>query len=1110
MDRHVLFAGRALRAAVTATAFALLALPVPSHAQAVRGTLLGSISDGSGSSVPGATVTATDQGTSISSNTVTNQDGFYTFPNLKDGIYRVEAELAGFKKIVRENVRVDVNTTIRVDLTLEAGAITEVLTVSADPPPLQADRADTGRVIQGEQITAMPLGFGRNFQGMVATVPGASRPFKPHSDFFNSQDSLSSNVNGQSRLANNVQIEGVDNNHRTGLLTVLIPSAEALETVSVATSNYDAEFGRAGGAITNVTLKSGTNQFKGSGFYFGNTEGTIATNPFVDRTLPKERQKADTAYHQGGFTLGGPIIRNRLFFFGDYLRTSDDLGRINRYTIPTEAMRNGDFSASTVPIFDPLTGDPATGVGRTQFPGNVIPADRISPIARRILANVPLPNVAGAALGQVNYQDATVRERRTDGFDVKFNYQLSPKDQMSIRYSFQRPTVFEPGNYADGVFGGPYQGGFVGTGINKTQSAAGNWTRTLTNTFVMDARFGVSTYHNEAVSAGAGLTTASDVGIPGANLDEFTAGMTAINLQGYSNPTVGFVNSLPWNRGETTYTAAVTLTKLQGNHSIKFGGDYRHNSDYLLQTQDQGGSRGFYTFNGGATGVPSIAATQNNVGNSLAAFLLDRPSQAGRDLAVIDKPGTVYSSVFTFIHDKWQVSPKMTVDLGLRHEYYTPFVGITRQGGLSNYDPATNQLQVSGYGDIPDNLGLQSNWGNINLRTGVSYRIDDRQVVRAGYGSSTIPFGDNTYAYNFPVKQNNQFSAANAFIPPPGISMAGGFPAPVVAQIPSNGLIDAGADARLRNGAYAYFPTDLKEGLLHSWNVAYQREIGGNFTAEVAYVANHGQDIIQRLDLNAGYTLGAGNAGRPQFAQFGRTASVTAFLPYHTDYQSMQVKVDRRFRNGFLITNSYTLGKGESYAGDDANGSITTPIDIERSWGRTANDRKHTFVSSFVYGLPFQKEGWLGAVANGWQISGLFTAQSGIALDITADGALLNTPGNQQRPDMLREPEILGNIGGGQTWFDITAFAAPAPNTFGNLTRAGSGVNGLGYVNLDASLVKKVALGSRFAEFRVDAFNVTNSLHANNPGTAFGSATFGQITGAFDPRLIRFGLRFVF
>jgi hypothetical protein len=309
-------------------------------------------------------------------------------------------------------------------------------------------------------------------------------------------------------------------------------------------------------------------------------------------------------------------------------------------------------------------------------------------------------------------------------------------------------------------------------------------------------------------------------------------------------------------------------------------------------------------------------------------------------------------------------------------------------------------------GSLEDRGLVKPDYNNFAPRVGIVYKLDEKTVLRGGYGVSIIPFPDNQYAFNFPVKQNNQFNAANAFIPPPGISMSAGFPAPAVAQIPSNGRIDAGADPRLRNGAYFYFPTDLKEGLLHSWNVAYQRELGANFTAEVAYVANHGQDIIQRLDLNAGYTLGAGNAGRPQFAPFGRTSSVTAFLPYHTDYQSMQVKVDRRFRNGFLITNSYTLGKGESYDGGDSNGSISTPIDIERSWGRTVNDRLHTFVSSFVYGLPFQKEGWVGALVNGWQMSGIFTGQSGLALDITMDGALLNTPGNTQRPDLVGDPDV--------------------------------------------------------------------------------------------------------
>ena len=225
--------------------------------------------------------------------------------------------------------------------------------------------------------------------------------------------------------------------------------------------------------------------------------------------------------------------------------------------------------------------------------------------------------------------------------------------------------------------------------------------------------------------------------------------------------------------------------------------------------------------------------------------------------------------MFAFVHDKWQVSPKLTVDLGLRHEYYTPLVGIQKQGGLSNYDPSNNTLRVSGYGDVDNAIGVKSNWRNFNPRLGLSWRFNDKTVARAGYGMSTAPFGDNTYAFNFPVKQNNQFTAANAFIPPAGVSMAAGFPAPVVADIPSNGIIDVGADPRLRNASYVYFPSDLKEGQIHSWNVAFQREIGYNFTAEVAYVGNHGQDIIQRLDLNAGYVLGADDLGRPQFASTG-------------------------------------------------------------------------------------------------------------------------------------------------------------------------------------------------------------------------------------------------
>ena len=329
----------------------ILIIPSLVSAQAVTGTLLGNITDSTGASVPGATVTATEVQTNISRSTTTNEAGYYLFASLTNGTYEVSAELTGFKKIVRKDVRVDVNTTVRVDLSLEVGRLTEDVIVAAETPVLQTDRTDTGRLLESKMIAEIPLTFNRNFQSVLLIVPGTTRPHREHSQFFNSQDSLAVEVNGQPRLANNTLIEGLDNNHRTGLLQVIIPAADALETVSVTTSNYDAEFGRSGGAVTNVTIKSGTNDLRGSVFTFGNTEATNASDYL---TFPKV--KPPTKFWNGGFTLGGPIVRNKLFFFGDYQRTIDNLGYVVRSTIPTMAMRNGDFSAVPTRIYDPLTG----------------------------------------------------------------------------------------------------------------------------------------------------------------------------------------------------------------------------------------------------------------------------------------------------------------------------------------------------------------------------------------------------------------------------------------------------------------------------------------------------------------------------------------------------------------------------------------------------------------------------------------------------------------------------------------------------------------------------------------------------------------------------------
>ena len=338
-------------------------------------------------------------------------------------MYRVEGELVGFRKFTRDNVEVNVNTTVRVDIALTVGQLEESVMVTGEAPMLQTDRTDTGRIIESSQITQLPLAFNRNFQGALAIVPGASRPFRPHSEFYNSQDSLSSNINGQERQSNAVQLEGSDNSDNGGNLAFMIPSAEAIETVAVTTSNYDAEFGRAGGAVTNVTLKSGTNQFAGSLFTFGNTEATMARNPFS--TLPV----ADSTYVQAGFTLGGPIKRNRLFFFGDYVRTNDDSGRLTQGHVPEPAFRNGDFSAAPTRIYDPATGN-ADGSGRTPFPNNQIPANRISPIARDLISKIPMPNIPGALLGGNNYESPYVREKRTNQFDIKLTYQLCERQPV--------------------------------------------------------------------------------------------------------------------------------------------------------------------------------------------------------------------------------------------------------------------------------------------------------------------------------------------------------------------------------------------------------------------------------------------------------------------------------------------------------------------------------------------------------------------------------------------------------------------------------------------------------------------------------------------------------
>lgn len=1016
-------------------------------------------------------------------------------------------ELQGFRKTVREGLDVLVNSTLRADVELQPGGVSEVVNVTGEVALLQTDRTDTGRKIETRQLADLPLAYNRNFQSLLNLVPGATRSFRPHSEFFNVQDSLSTRVNGQSRLANNVQLEGVDNNQRTGLLTAMIPPIEALQTVDVTTSNYEAELGRAGGAVTNVNFKSGTNEMHGSVFEFNRVSRLGARNFFA-------LSKPVTTVNNFGFTLGGPIRKNKLFYFGDYQGIRDRRGDIHRATIPFANFRRGDLNMQSraTAVYDPGSGT-AEGLNRTQFPNNQIPASRISPIASRILALVPAPINATES---INFETATVRQKDTNGGDIKVDYQISDKDRISVRYSIQRSKIFDPPLY--GVKGGGFRD-FAGTGIQKAYNGAVNYTRVWSPTLITEVRTGIMYYRNNADNADKALRTAEELGIPGVNVSDFTGGIPNIIINGFTNPTVGYSPSLPWERGETNLNFIVNNTKTLGNHTIKFGVDYRRNRDELLQNQTFS-PRGRFNFTEGntllvtrnATGALQASSTQT-VANAFGSFLLDQPNQMGRDLPLIF-PTFLQRPFYSYVHDKWQFNQKLTLDIGLRHELWPPSVPRVK-GGFSNFIPFTNSLVVAGVGANPLNMGRKNYKTNFAPRLGAAYRASDKLVVRMGYGISFIPLSDNGYAFNFPVRENNSFAALSAFVP--AGSMQAGFPAFRPAPIPSDGII-RNAPASVFN----YVRPDVREGYVQSWNVAVQRQLPLQLVAEVAYVGNKGTGVMAVENMNPGLVIGAGAAGQPfNTPAFGnrRDAINNIYNSTSSNYHSLQTKLDRRFNNGFALTTAYTWGKAIDAAAAD-NGGLWVYINPRRNRARADADIRHVFVQSYIYELPFGKgkkhlsTGAPAWILGGWQLNGVLTLQTGTPFNVGAPGAIINAPGNAQTADLVRPYSTPKAIGTSGFWFDPAAFAQPAANTFGNLGR--NVLSGPGLGNLDFSLFRKFDVTERFkVEFRAEAFNATNTAKFNNPSTDITNpANFGRVLGAQGapngPREIQFGLKVTF
>ncbi len=1097
------------------------ALAVSVWGQAVNGTLLGTITDASGAIVPNANVIATDVNTGISRNTTANSNGNYTFPNLPPGTYSVSAEQSGFKRATRVGLDVVVNTTIRADLTLQPGQVNEVVTVTADAAALQTERADTGRKIETQQIQNLPVTAGRNFQSFIALVPGATAPFRPHSQFFNPQNSLSTQVNGQSRLANNLQFEGIDDNERTGLLQVLIPPLESIQTVDVTTSDYEAELGRATGAVTNVILKSGTNRLHGQAYWF-NRVSALSSRSFYSPA------RSHFVYNYVGGQVSGPIVKNRTFFFGDYLRIMDHQYNGDRYTLPTLQARSGNLSEYGTTIYDPLTGN-ADGTGRTPFPGNTIPGARIDPISMKILGLVPGPNLSGLTQ---NYFELIPFVRNTDQFDVKVDHNQTDNDRFSIRYSFESPKTVDQSAF--GAAGGPHGGGFQATGSQNTHSAAINYDHIFSGTLITEARAGVNRYRNEANQIDYGSNDAQALGIPGVNVSPFTSGQVGINIGGFSSPFIGYSASLPWIRAETNINFVNTWTKTLNNHTLKWGIDVRRIRDDLLQTQTFS-PRGRYSYGTSQTSIPGASTSP---GNDFASFLLDLPSEVGRDLPIIF-PAYRAWEFFSFFQDKWTVTPKLTVDLGLRWELY-PAATPAHPGGFSNYDPNTNSLVIAGIGNNPMNLGLPLHKKDFAPRVGIAYRLTDETVIRSGFGISYSPYPDNSYAYNFPVKQNNAYEPNNTYGPailPNGntAKLAAGFPAPTPADVPSNGIIP-NADL---NQVYDVVNGNFREPYVESWSLAVQRRLPHNLTLDVSYVGNHGVAQPANYNMNAATTLGADVNGQPLYQKFGRKAGTNLrYVGFSSNYNALQVKFDKRYSSGLAITTAFTYGKAMGYQSEDSGLSYYVG-DLSRNWQILNFSRKFNFVQSYVYQLPFGKgrkllqSGLASKLAGGWQVNGVLTIASGTPLTFGGTSAILHAPGNSNTLNYFGPGgiQILNGTGRDAPWFSPTVcnfgsanpvttqcFAQPGaeipngqpvPPEFGNLGR--SVIYGPGYWNLDASIFRSFRFSERASlELRGEGFSVINTPQWNNPDTGIGNKTFGYITGAGGNRSMQLGAKLIF
>ena len=1093
------------------------------HAQVLYGSLVGTVTDPSSAPIASADVRILNTATRDGRQAATNSSGSFSFPALPAGLYDVTVTASGFQTLTTRSVNVSVDQVARVDAKLAVGAVTERVQVSAQTATLQADSAEVRGEVTAKSLENIPIPVNRNFESLLITVPGVSPPENSNSNAANPARGLTFSANGTTRNSNNVRIDGAStNNIWLPYLTAYVPGLEAIDQVSVVTNTFDASQGLAGGAAVNAHVKSGTDQVHGSGFEY-NQNNALAAKPFF---LPLGQNNPKYINNNFGGTVGGHIVKDKLFYFVSYDGNLFRQFASSLVTVPTADMRNGNYSASTTPIYDPATGNP-DGSGRTPFAGNIIPANRQSAIALKVQQSVPLPNAAGISS---NYYAAGNYSVNRHTSDAKVDYRASEKLSLAARFGWLKydqynpvafgdngPPVSSSGGRGGAAFGNVYNGTFSGTYIQRPN-------------FVIDGYFSLTRIDTNSAPPSLDQNVGLNLGIPGTNgPNQSYGGWPYFNISSFSNFGIS-TGSTPINYDDRQYQYALNATWVKGSHSIRFGGelDRQGISHAEFATTSAAGQ---FNFAGGPTSLKGGAST--NAYNNYADFLLGLPTSISKENLPFDN-GRLIANMWLYslyVQDQWQAMRKLTVSYGVRWNYFP--VGTRNGRGMERYDFSTNQMTICGVAGTPTNCGYNVSKKDFSPNIGLAYRASDSLVVRAGFG---INFDPEPLAFsrdlmtNYPEDQNFTLNGANSY--QQATTLLAGIPAIAVPDT-SKGLVTVPPGFTIVS-----MDKNIRRDYTESWNFTVEKQLPWSMLARAGYAGTRGVAIPQELNANAGLP-GGGAASQPFNQLYGNTANVYYITEVnHTHYDGLQTNLSRRFSNGFLANVSYTFSKATGICCNDIADqppAISLPQYFNLNRSLQPYDRTHNFTVSFAAELPFGKgkpylnHGFASKIAGGWQVNTLIAAYSGKPFSVTTSATSLNAPGSTQRADQVKaNVAILGGVGPGQSYFDPLAFAPVTTARFG--TAGYLTLRAPGTFNTDLSLFRSFRPVERITmQVRAEAFNLTNTPHFSAPGATASdlqlnadgsirslgaytviSSTLGTGREGIDQRVFRLGFRVSF